>query len=241
MADINIENVSTDIIVTRQINYIILEKLWTYVNKKASVIELYDILGLKENAYSMIRSGNTIRYVNLENRAKWKMSSDNEESDSKDDSDNRKKSGPKKGHLLKLGLSMEVMTGKEMIEVNGITREDWEEYLKQRYEMEKSPERTKVMREMTKKLHLAFSELEVDKKNRKPIDIAFYYYKRRHVPSDSIEDRELKDLQEVLKKITPEMIQECNSELRKEIFNEVKEKYKWLDIMIKYEKEFKVQ
>lgn len=222
--------------ITKQINYIILENLWRYVNKSAPITDLYDLLGLTPNAYSYIRKGDTSRYWNLKIRAEKSVNNSNDES-----AGEKIKQGTKKGHLLILGLSQNVMTGIEMIEVNGIAREDWVDYLKQRYESDKTQERAKAMREMTKKLHLAFSELRVDKKDRKPIDIAYYYFKRGYVPSDSVKDKEMKDLQEVLRKIKPEMISECEPGLRKEIFNELKEKYKWMDIMIKYEKEFLVK
>lgn len=227
------ESIKSEKAINRQINYIILESLWRYLNKDAPKQELYDLLGLTKNAYSIIRTGKPKdRYTNLAKRADWKQEYDTGE----------ESSDSAKGHLLRLGLSKEVMTGEELIEVNGITREDWENYIRLRYETgSDTSERQKTIRDMRRKMYRAFSKLQVEKKNRKPIDIAYFYFKCGYAPSDNIKDAELRELQELLKKIKPEMIRVCDSELRKALFDEMKEKCQWLDIMLQYEKEFIVK
>ncbi|MBU5334308.1 hypothetical protein KQI61_19185 [Anaerocolumna aminovalerica] len=98
----------------RQVNYMIIQKLWKYIGRKYPNIykgeSLYERIGIKPNAYSRILKANTYQYVNL--KKIWEFQN---------------------SKLKLFGLSEKIMTGEERIEIEDITIEDWKNYIEDRY------------------------------------------------------------------------------------------------------------
>lgn len=207
------EKLSKEILFNRQVNYLIIEKMWEYLNRGKDKQELYKLLGLNKNIYSRIRTADTYNCVNLEKR--WES---------------------KNSKLRKVGLSKEIMTGQEQVEVEGIVQVEWEEYLRFRYvDIEPSSYRTSVMQLMNKKLKEIFAGLEADKKDKRDIGKLFYFFKYGRAVTLDMPDAEMVDLRDSLNHVSIENMKVCDRTLRKEVYDILEEKLKQLDIIIQYE------
>ncbi|MDY2699114.1 MAG: hypothetical protein SOV61_06165 [Lachnospiraceae bacterium] len=207
------EKVAEEVLFNRQVNYLIIEKMWEYLNKGKDKQELYNLIGINKNMYYRIRTADTYNCVNLDRRWDYENSS-----------------------LRKTGLSKEIMTGLEMIEIEGITKENWEEYINFRYkDKEQSSYRTSAMQLMNRKLKDTFAGLKADKKDKRDIGKLFYFFKYGRAVTLDISDTEMIDLKESLSYVSVENMKVCDKSLRKEVYELLKEKYRQLDIIIKYE------
>ena len=207
------EKLSADILRNRQVNYIIIEKMWKYFNKDKDKQSLYKLLGITKNMYSRIRTADTYNTPNLD--ARWEY---------------------KDSPLRKLGLSKEIMMGLEQIEIEDITKEEWEKYLEFRYKNKKIDDyRTSFMQSHNKKLKNAFDKLKADKRDKRDIAMLFYYFKYGRAAYLDLDDAEMQDLKDSLKHVSIENIKVCDKKLRKEIYDLLKEKYRQFDIILKYE------
>lgn len=207
------EKVAEEVLFNRQVNYLIIEKMWEYLNKGKDKQELYNLIGINKNMYYRIRTADTYNCVNLDRRWDYENSS-----------------------LRKTGLSKEIMTGLEMIEIDGITKENWKEYINFRYtNKEQSSYRTSAMQLMNRKLKDTFAGLKADKKDKRDIGKLFYFFKYGRAVTLDISDTEMIDLKESLSHVSVENMKVCDKSLRKEIYELLKEKYRQLDIIIKYE------
>lgn len=211
MAENIVQKKTDEKIRNKQINYIIIEKLWTHVTEKPKS-ELYKKLGINKNTYSKIRQGKTHHYSTREKYARSNLSS--------------------------LGLPVDIMTGEQIIEIEGLTVQIWDEYLEYRNKKETSPQKTKILSTMNQRLKEAFQKLTPNKKNKQPLDILYLYFKENKLLNIDISDREMRDLYDSLSKITLEMIINCEGKLQKDVFDEIREKYEWMDTVIKYGKLF---
>lgn len=202
-----------EVLFNRQVNYLIIEKMWEYLNKDKDKQELYKLVGINKNVYSRIRTADTYNCVNLENR--WES---------------------KNSKLRKLGLSKEIMTGQKQIEVEGITQAEWEEYLRFRYvDVEPSSYRTSVMQLTNKKLKETFAGLEADKKDKRDIGKLFYFFKYGRAVTLDMPDAEMVDLRDSLNHVSVENMKVCDKALRQEVYDILKEKFRQLDIIMQYE------
>lgn len=207
------EKVAEEVLFNRQVNYLIIEKMWEYLNRGKDKHELYNLIGINKNMYYRIRTADTYNCVNLDRRWDYENSS-----------------------LRKTGLSKEIMTGLEMIEIEGITKENWEEYINFRYkDKEQSSYRTSAMQLMNRKLKDTFAGLKADKKDKRDIGKLFYFFKYGRAVTLDISDTEMIDLKESLSHVSVENMKVCDKSLRKEVYELLKEKYRQLDIIIKYE------
>lgn len=209
--DENIKEEKKDrkLLFNRQVNYMIIQKLWRYIDRKYPNIykgeSLYERVGIQPNAYSRILTANTYQYVNLGKM--W---------------------GFQNSKLKLFGLSKEIMTGKERIEIDDITIEDWKNYLEDRYgydfdgkPIEKKEEhiRKSDMAYFNKGIKQSFDKLKEDKKDSRDISKLYYYLKNNATIDEYIPDKEMKDLKAALLQINVNHIEDCESTLR----NEVKE------------------
>ncbi len=202
-----------------QINYFIIEKLWEYCNKakgdKHTKEYFYGLIGITENSYSMIRQGaKNVKYVKL--KRKWEF---------------------KNSKLKKLGLSKEFILGEKILKIGEIDIKEWKDYMNCRYKKtadtaSKKSYRKNDRKEMLGKLEQVFDKLKQNN-NGNELERLYYYFL---VDLDGgVLDKEMKSLYDNLKNITVDNIKECDKELRKNVFNEMKEKYDWLSIIMKYE------
>ena len=207
------EKLPQEILFNRQVNYIIIEKMWEYMNKGKDKQELYNLLDLNKNVYSRIRKADNYNCVNLEKR--WEN---------------------KNSKLRNIGLSKEIMTGQNQIKVDGIKEEDWENYLKYRYgDKGMDNYRTSAMQQVNKKLKEAFARLQADKKDKRDIGKLFYYFKYGRAVTLDVQDVEMIDLRDSLNHVSLENMKECDRALQKEVYDILKEKFRQLDIIIQYE------
>lgn len=192
-----------------QINYIIIDKLWHYLGKPPK--DLYRQLDITENKYSKIRTGECpLAFMTK----LWD-----------------RQNNP----LQKLGLPKEVMLGDSMIEIKGISRKEWEEYISKRYEgSSNNKDRKNRMRNFDGKLKKAFSDLTDASKPKSNIGKLYYFIKHGAASDDAIDDREMRELQEALKKIRIEHIKNCDDKLCKEIQNKMKDVLYQTDTIIAY-------
>lgn len=206
--------ISEEILFNRQINYLLIEKMWEYHNKGVDKQDLYELLDIDKNSYSRIRTADTYNCVDLERR--WEK---------------------KNSKLRKLGLSKEIMTGINPIKTGSITLADWREYINYRYvDTEQSAKRTSAMQMFNRNLKTLFDGLEIDKKTTSDIEILYYFIIYGRAVVLDIPDAEMVDLRDSLKNVTIEKMKVCDKELRKEVYKALKEKYRQLDIIINYEK-----
>lgn len=202
-----------EILFNRQVNYLIIEKMWEYKNKGIDKSIFYSLIGINKNMYTRIRTADTYDCPNLNN--KWESPNSS---------------------LRKTGLSLEIMTGLEMIEVEGISKEDWKKYLKYRYDKnDKSYYRTSYMRTVNKKLKTVFDGLDMDKKDKRAINKLMYFFTYGRAIDLDIPDKEMLDLRESLNNVTINKIKACDKKLRYEIYTALKEKYEQMKIIIRYE------
>lgn len=201
------------VLFNRQVNYLLIEKMWEYVHKNEDKEKLYKLLGLDKNIYSRIRTADTYYYVDLEKR--WET---------------------KNSPLRKIGLSKEIMVGYEPIETEDISLEEWEEYINYRYvDRESNYLRSYSMQCFNKKLKLMFDKLEPDKKTKSDVVKLFYFIKYGRAVSLDMPDAEMVDLRDSLKNVTINKMKVCDKILRKEVYETLREKYRQLDVIIKYE------
>ena len=216
------EKIPDEVYFNRRVNYIIIEKLWKHMNKDKDKSEFYDLLGLNKNVYCRIRNADQYSTVDLEKR--WET---------------------KNSKLRQLGLSKEIMTGQEMIEVDGVTKEDWKDYIENRYEnkdIDKDKnkdknryERTGQMQDVNKKLKKAFARLQADKKDKRDIAKLYYYFYYGRAVTLDVQDSEMIDFKDSLKHVSIENMKLCDKALRQEVYDILKEKFSQLDTIIKYE------
>ncbi len=206
------EKPSTEVLFNRQVNYMIIEKMWKYIHKNENIQNLYELLDIDKNAYSRIRRADTFRGVDLEKR--W-----------------NKKNSP----ISATGLSKEIMTGKDMIEIEGITREEWKQYLDFRYdENDKSSFRTSSMQSFNRKLNMVFENLTANKRDKRDIAKLYYFFTYGRAVDLDMPDREMVDLKDSLNHVDVEKMKLCDMELKKEVYALLKEKYEQLRIIIEY-------
>lgn len=198
-----------------QINYIIIGKLWHYLKKSPQ--DLYFELGITENKYSKIRTG-ACPFEFLEKR--W-------------DEQN--------SPLKRLGLPKEIMLGDSIIDLNGISKKDWEEYTFLRYggdndkntnDNDNTSKKNK-MRTFDRKLRKAFSDLD-DSKTKSNIGKLYYFIKYGIALDDTVDDREMKVLQDALKKIKIGHIKACDKSLCKEIERQMQKVLHQISTIIAY-------
>lgn len=218
------EDIKAEVLFNRQVNYLIIEKMWEYLNEDKEKQELYSLLKLNKNAYSRIRKADIYDTVDLDKRWETKNSA-----------------------LRKIGLSKEIMTGKEMIQVDGITEKDWKEYIKLRYPSEESNDstgkssptgkssRASDLRSMNKKLKEIFVGLEAGKKDKRDIDKLFYFFKYGRALTPDMHDEEMLDLRDSLQHVSLDKMKMCDKALRKEVFEMLQKKYEQLYIIVKYD------
>lgn len=211
--------ITKDVLFNRQVNYFIIEKIWKYLNKDKDKQELYDLLDINKNMYTRIRTADTYNTVNLEGR--WEH---------------------KNSPLQKLGLSKEIMTGLEMIEIEGIAKSEWEEYIRYRYvdkadtlDDKEVGRRTSAMQLLNRKLNETFAGLVADKRDKRDIGKLFYFFTYGRAVTLDMPDAEMVDLRNSLKHVNIENMKVCDEDLRKEVYESLREKYRQLDIIIKYE------
>lgn len=198
-----------DISQNLQINYIIMEKLWRFLGNKPE--DWYWKLDITQNKYSEIRTGQypPTQYL----KKKW---------------------DEKESPLQKTGLPREIMLGEKMLEIRGVSEKEWSDYLKCRYESTNKDRKTK-MRTHNDKLKKAFSELTDDVTPRSNIQKLFYFMKRGVASSINIPDREMKELQEALKRVRVGHIKACNSQLRKDIERQMETVLRQIATVVAYE------
>lgn len=223
------EKPSTEVLFNRQVNYMIIEKMWKYIHKKEDIQNLYELLDIDKNAYSRIRNADTFQGVDLEKR--W----------------NKKDS-----RISATGLSKEIMTGKDMIEIEGVTREEWKQYLDYRYDESKKVKRhsadsnysddekrkisirTSSMQYFNKKLNTVFENLTANKRDKRDIAKLYYFFKYGRSVDLDMPDREMVDLKDSLNQVDVEKMKLCDMELKKEVYALLKEKYEQLRIIVEY-------
>ena len=206
------EKTREEILFNRQVNYLIIEKMWRYLHKSEGIEKLYDLLDINKNAYCRIRTAETIQGVDLEKR--W----------------NKKNS-----RIKATGLSKEIMTGIEMIEIEGITRDDWKEYIDYRYDnKDKSSIRTSSMQSFNRKLNMVFESLTANKRDMRDISKLFYFFTYGRAVDLDMPDREMVDLKDSLNHVDVEKMKLCDVELRKDVYELLKEKYEQLHIIVQY-------
>lgn len=206
------EKINAEVLFNRQVNYMIIEKMWKYIHKDEDIQKLYDMLDINKNAYSRIRRADTLQGVDLEKR--W----------------NKKNS-----RIKATGLSKEIMTGKEMIEIEGITRDDWVEYIDYRYDNEdKSSIRTSSMQSFNRKLNMVFETLAATKKDTRDIAKLYYFFTYGRSVALDMPDKEMVDLKDSLNHVNVEKMKLCDMKLKKEVYELLKEKYEQLHIIIQY-------
>ena len=128
------------------------------------------------------------------------------------------------------------MIGLERIETNGISIDDWNEYIDYRYvNTESTSTRISVMQTFNRNLKKLFDGLVADKKTTSDIGKLFYFIVYGRAVTLDMPDAEMIELRDSLNRVTIENMQVCDKELRKEIYQALKQKYQQLDIMIKYE------
>lgn len=208
------KDIAEEVLFNRQVNYLIIEKMWMYLNKGEDKQKLYELLDINKNMYTRIRTADVYNKVDLEGR--WE-----------------RKNSP----LRKLGLSKEIMIGLEMIEIEGITKSDWEKYIRLRYESDDKEDysRKSNLQSMNRKLKDTFAGLEADKKDKRDIGKLFYFFKYGRAVTLDMPDAEMVDLRDSLKHVNIENMKVCDKDLRKEVYESLKEKYRQLDIILKYE------
>lgn len=208
------KDITEEILFNRQVNYIIIEGLWERLNKGQDKREFYKLLRINKNTYSRIRKADTYNCVDLD--ARWEA---------------------KNSVIRKMGLSKEIMTGKEMIELDGITKEEWVEYLNLRYvDKEVSSYRSSTMQNMNRKLNAFYKSLEVDKKDKRDIGKLLYFFTYGRSVEQDLPDMEMVELKNALNHITVEKMKVCDKELREEVFVKLKEIHRQLNIIVSYDK-----
>lgn len=196
-----------------QVNYIIIEKLWKYMHPHEDIQNLYELLDINKNAYSRIRTAKEYQRVNLENR--W----------------NRKNSP-----ISSMGLSKEIMTGQAMMEIDGITSEDWEEYIGYRYaEKKEDYERSSSMQNFNKKLNEVFKKLTANRRNHRDINKLYYFFTHGKSVDADIDDIDMLDLKDSLNHVNVEKMKLCDMALKKEVCRLLKEKYEQLSTIVSYQ------
>ena len=217
MSDEISKEITKEILFNRQVNYMIIEKLWEYNNRDKMKDEFYKLIGIDKNTYTRIRTASEYDYVDLEKR--WNI---------------------KHSPLHKIGLSREIMVGLKLIKTDGISINDWKEYIKYRYENKKSnPERSKAMQSLNKKLKELFqglNDLKINRQTTSDIGKLYYFTVYGRAVTLDVPDAEMIDLRDSLKNVTVEKMQVCDKKLRNEIYEALKERYEQLDVLIKYER-----
>lgn len=198
--------------------------MWDYENNKKDTVNrkpkssLYEQLGLTRNTYSRIVSNSSEQPVNLDRI--WKQST---------------------CKLGVTGLSREIMTGIERLELHGISKDEWNEYLDLRYPNEKPEAESKTAKyraskllEYDKKFKKAFSSLQVNRRASTPIDRLYYFIHTGTTFEDSAPDFEIKELQYALQFVKRWHWEECNPTLRKNVINEMAQQLKLAKIIHEY-------
>lgn len=204
-----------------QINYFIISKLWDYENfrkppdKRDNKEVFYELIGLSRNVYSRIICQDALQPVNLNNR--WERKKNNK--------------------LIRLGLSKEIMTGKEQIVLDGISRDRWQEYFSVRKDKkDKSIHRTDFLTSFDKDLKKAFEKLRIDRRAVKPIDKLYYFIHTGTAIDDQITDFEIKELLHSLELVQILHWKECDPLLRQEAIHKINEQLKKANIIHEYQK-----
>lgn len=193
---------SNKILFNRQVNYIIIQKLWKYLERKYPGFNngetLYDRLDITANMYSRILTANTYQRVDLDK--KWKVQN---------------------SKLKRIGLSEEIMTGREMLIIDDITKDDWVSYIRYRYDKDIDGNdeyiRKSYMAYFNRKIASLFATLVEDKKAEKDISKLYYFLKNNVSVNEYIPDREMNELRNALLQIKIEHIKDCETKIRQEV------------------------
>ena len=210
------------IILNMRINYIIIEKFWKYVTKKDKA-SLYKRLGVNKNTYSGIRTGKK-HYVT-------------------------KREGYERTNLYSKGFPKNIMTGEDIIVLAGISRKDWENYLKwydkkdtyEKKDIYEKNSRDNALRDMNKKIKKAFENRRTDRTIVTPLDVLYDYFldeEKTVAIKVDLTDREMKDLYDSLDSVTLEKMLKCDGNLRRKVFDVLEERYEWLKTIVKYDNLF---
>ena len=202
-----------DILFNRQVNYMIIEKLWKYMHPHEDIQNLYELLDINKNAYSRIRKADEYQGVDLVKR--W----------------NRKDSP-----ISSMGLSKEIMTGQVMMEIDGIKWEDWDKYIRYRYAKKKEDyERISYMQNFNKKLNEVFKKLTANRRSHRDINKLYYFFTYGKSVDVDIDDIDMLDLKDSLNHVNVEKMKICDMALKKEVCRLLKEKYEQLSIIVSYQ------
>lgn len=204
-----------------RINYFIISKLWDFENlKKApenrkTKDDFYKVIGLSRNLYSRIMCQNPGESVNLENR--WKA---------------------KKKDLQKLGLSKEILIGKEQIELDDISRKEWDDYFKIRYASDcevNKYERAYSLSVFDKRVKDKFETIRLDRRATKPIERLYYYWHTGETIDDKATDFEIKELLNAFQNISRVHWEDCDKNIRKKAIAEMEKHLKTANIIHEYQ------
>lgn len=211
----NEESIPENVLFNRQVNYLLISKLWKFLNPRTAVSQLYNMLGIKPNYYSRIITADTYNIPNLD--TKWKENSPN--------------------GLHVLGLPKEYMVGNKMIEIEGIDVGDWEDYISARYDKENKQQRTWVMDDFNKKLIKAFKKLDYGGLNgtsRNPIDMLYYFFKTNTKGGGQSKDIEIVNLKKSLKMVQTAHWKECDRKLLQQVIEIMRNQLEIAEVIEKY-------
>lgn len=209
------QSISKEVLFNRQVNYLLINKLWKFLNPKKEVYELYNMLGIKPNYYSRILTADTYSIPNLD--TKWKENSIN--------------------GLHVLGLPKAYMVGNKMIGIKGIDVEEWEEYIKARYNKDKNQNSSWRMDDFNKKLTKVFEKLEdkgLNGTSQVPIDMLYYFFKTRTKGGGQSKDIEIVNLKKSLTMIQAAHWKACDETLLHEVVTKLRIQLEVAEVIEKY-------
>lgn len=197
-----------------QVNYYVIDRIWA--NTKGgeySKQELYNLIGITKNLFSTLRTGNYS--VNFE-----------------------KLMGRKDGKLKNIGLD-DIMTGKEMIIIKDIKENEWTDYFGLKYKYEENIEesdRNGKLYDFRKKVDSVINSCIKEENTSNSVYQLYYYFKNGTSIAENIPDRKIIILKEKLKDITNNEIKRCDSDIKKEVYEELQKMCRKFETVINYEK-----
>lgn len=209
------QSISKEVLFNRQVNYLLINKLWKFLNPQKEISELYNMLGIKPNYYSRIITADTYNIPNLD--TKWKENSIN--------------------GLHVLGLPKAYMVGNKMIELQGIDLADWEDYISARYDKDNKQRSSWAMDDFNKKLIKAFKELEnrgLNGTSQVPIDMLYYFFKTKTKGGGQSKDIEIVNLKKSLTMIQVAHWKACDETLLHEVVTKLRSQLEVAEVIEKY-------
>lgn len=202
----------------RQVNYIIINIFWKHTHHGERIETLYRKLNMQRNSYGRVMSGDPYNTPNLER--KWQSRTN------------------KDVGLYVLGLSKACMLGKERIEIDGIGRAEWEDYLSYRYGGPNTEEEEKEKKKFETKLKKSFDRLMVEgvrQTSKRPIDLLLYYMKHdRANTEEAAKDWEIKELKRILGMLKAAHWKECENGLLKASIRELEHQLRMAKTVAEY-------